>query len=420
VSGLRKELKNIVAKNGDIMADSKAYREYKSFFCTTKSALILATVEGFLYQFERSNVRILQNMGYTVHYASNKREILYHHEKDALEKMNVIFHHINIERSPYMYRNNKKAYQALKEIIEENAISLLHCHEPVGGLLGRLAGMHFGRAKLKIIYTVHGFHFFKGAPLINNTAYYMVEKFLARYTDVLVTINEEDYRAGRKLRLRKGGKNYWIPGVGIDLKRFHPPKQEDRERERCRLGIAKDVFHIGTVGEINENKNQVVVIEAMADIVKKYPNRKIIYTIWGEGFFYNVVEDLIEKHQLQNQVMLRGYAADVTKILQTLDLFIFPSRREGLGMAAIEALAMGVPVVSGDNRGTREYMRDEVNGLICPANSKEEYIENILKYANKDEIKKKRMSLAARESIMRFREENTKCIMEDVYHELLQ
>ena len=160
-----------------------------------KRILIVANVSSFLYKFERGDVRILQSLGHEVHYAANMRE--QHHEAEAqvMEQMGVIMHHIDIARSPYLYHDNRTALAQLLRLIERLDIRVLHCHTPVGGVLGRLAGK-LASHPLYVLYTAHGFHFYRGAPLLNNTLYYLAERALAAYTDVLITINEEDYVPG--------------------------------------------------------------------------------------------------------------------------------------------------------------------------------------------------------------------------------
>ena len=173
-----------------------------------KRILIVANVSSFLYKFERGDVRILQSLGHEVHYAANMRE--QHHEAEAhvMEQMGVIMHHIDIARSPYLYHDNRTALAQLLRLIERLDIRVLHCHTPVGGVLGRLAGK-LASHPLYVLYTAHGFHFYRGAPLLNNTLYYLAERALAAYTDVLITINEEDYARARKLKPR--GSVWLIP-----------------------------------------------------------------------------------------------------------------------------------------------------------------------------------------------------------------
>ena len=184
-----------------------------------KRILIVANVSSFLYKFERGDVRILQSLGYEVHCAANMHEQHHEGETQVMEQMGVIMHHISVARSPYLYHDNRTALAQLLLLIEKLDIRVLHCHTPVGGVLGRLAG-RLSKRPLYVLYTAHGFHFYKGAPLLNNTLYYLAERALAAHTDVLITINEEDHARARRLKLRPGGSVWLIPGVGLDMAHF--------------------------------------------------------------------------------------------------------------------------------------------------------------------------------------------------------
>ena len=382
-----------------------------------KNALILSTVSGFLYKFEKENVRLLQKLGYSVHYAANMEEQQYRFNPSVLEEMNVTAHHISIARAPKMVGMNTNAYKQTKEIVEKYDIQLIHCHTPMGGFIGRLLRKDFGN-KLKIIYTAHGFHFYKEAPLHRKAIFYLAEKLMARVTDALITVNREDYEAASKFKLRQGGKLYQIPGVGLDYEYFSPCTKEEKSNIRSINGLGKDIFHLATVGEINENKNHIVVLEAL-EIMKQNDSslgNKMRYSIWGDGFFKERLEQEIRKRNLEDVVTLEGYGADVRYSLSTVDAFVFPSIREGLGMAAIEALAMGIPTIASDNRGTREFMRHKINGYVCAKNRPERYIEGIEFLLNRNEEERKKMEKQCIEGVLPFCKCNTNTIMDDVYH----
>ncbi len=199
-----------------------------------KHILLLTTTSDFLLKFERENVKILKQMGYVIHYAANMNEPAYLSEEERLRQWGINIHPIAGARSPFMFRDNQKALQQIIQIIRTYAIRVIHCHTPVGGLLGRLAGNLIQGEKPLVLYTAHGFHFYKGAPLFNWLTYFEVEKALARYTDILIVINEEDYRRARQFYLKKNGDLYKIPGVGLDTAVFHPLSEEERQASRRR------------------------------------------------------------------------------------------------------------------------------------------------------------------------------------------
>lgn len=333
--------------------------------------LIITTNSGFVPQFEMNDVRILEENGYQIHYASNFQKPIYRIDREALQRQGIRLHHVDIEKSPSHVRANVRAWKQIREIIAREKIDLVHCHNPLGGVVGRMAA---GCSKKKplVIYTAHGFHFYKGAPPKNWLLYYTAERILAGWTDILITINEEDYKNACKFRLRRGGRVERIHGVGVDIERFRPNRTIEREK-RKELGIPEDAFHIVSVAELNHNKNQRLIIEALAELQEK----NIYFTLCGKGENREFLEKLAEDRGVEHRVKLLGYRTDVEEILQTADCFVFPSIREGFGIAAVEALACGVPVIAADNRGTREYMQDGNNGILCSTMKTEEFAQAI-------------------------------------------
>ena len=382
-----------------------------------KKILILATTGGFLNQFEMGNVRILEQLGYEIHYASNTYDQHYIFDQKKILDRGIQIHHVDIARSPYMFQNNWNAFWQLVEIVKKYHIQVIHCHTPVGGVLGRLVGRYCRREKLRVIYTAHGFHFFKGAPLINNSIYYVVEKFLARWTDRLVLINQEDYESALKFRMKKGGKVYRIPGVGLDMKAFTPLSKEEREEKRKALGLKKEDFFLVSVGELNENKNQEVVLKALLRLRKKNKNlENIRYGICGDGFFWDRIREDVRKWKLQGTVTMYGYCTHVREILGCADAMAFPSKREGLGMAALEALAVGIPVIASDNRGTREYMRSGENGIVCQWNDVEGFAGAIEQLRSMNQMQKQQMKQACIQSVTNFQQNYTDDIMVQLFN----
>jgi len=377
-----------------------------------KNALIITAIGGFVPQFEMNDVKILQELGYSIHYASDFENPVYEINQEKLEEQGIVLHHISIRKSPWRIKENTKAFRELKNIIKREDIGLIHCHNPMGGVAGRLAAK-CSRKRPYVIYTAHGFHFYKGAPLKNWLLYYPAERFLARYTDLLITVNREDYRKACGFRLSRRGRVAQIPGVGVDLKRFWP-QPASRERMRERLRIPKGAFHIVSVGELNENKNHETVIRALA----KLQDEGIYYSICGKGEHRKWLEELVCECHLEARVRLLGYRNDVDMVLQSADCFAFPSKREGFGIAAIEAMACGIPVIAADNRGTREYMRHGENGIMCKATSPEEFGSAIIKLKENPALCK-RYGDNCRDTAMDFSIERTDFQMRKIYGEVL-
>lgn len=346
--------------------------------------LILATTNNFLLKFELNNVKQLIDMGYTVHYAANLLEPVYTDDRLKMKAMGIVLHHIEIARSPYMFKNNFKALLQLKKLIKEYGIKIIHCHTPVGGLLGRLAVLGIKRGRPVVIYTAHGFHFYKGAPLYNRLVFFNIERVLARLTDIIIVINEEDYAALGRLWLKKGAAVFKINGVGLDLCRYKPQSEKLRARLRRMLKLSDSQFFILSVGELNDNKNHVGMLNALKLLKDNNKLYNIKYGIVGDGFLKWQLLDSIKRLGLEDVATLYSYRQSPRAFLAACDGFAFVSKREGLGMAALEALAMGVPVIATDNRGTREYMQDGKNGFVVPFGDTAALANAILKLKNLD------------------------------------
>lgn len=204
---------------------------------------------------------------------------------------------------------------------------------------------------------------------MNWLVYYPVEKMLSRWTDVLITINHEDYaRAKKKFH---AGKTYYLPGIGIDLERFHVGDAETIQQKRQELGLQPEDVFLLSVGELSDRKNHVVVIEAMKQLVQRHPQLR--YFICGQGEKKQELQQLIRKYHLEDHVKLLGFRTDVAELCQAADVFVFPSKQEGLPVALMEAMACGVPVVCSRIRGNDDLVEDGVNGYFVQKNNSREF-----------------------------------------------
>ena len=386
-------------------------------------ALIVTSVYGFLSKFERQNVRLLQEMGFEVHYASNHDNVVYKTDHDEMQEMGVIFHNIPISQSPLAIATNRKAAFKLKQIITEENIDIVHCHTPTGGMVARLACRNLD---VYMIYTAHGFHFYKGARPIHNFIYYSAEDLMSRWTDCIVTINHEDENAAKTMH---ASKVYRIPGVGIDSDYYRLTYDTDRDRAREKLGIEPDVFFMISVGELRENKNQMIILKTLARIRKKMAEDeakrklkpgtlKIKYGLIGSGRQEDEMREYVEKNDLSDMVCFYGYKSDIRVYLAAADVMVFPSIREGLGMAALEALSTGLPVIASENRGSKEYIIDRRNGLLVSEDSTKAYskavLEAMLREQDSNDLSRREN---IRESVSGFSRSETEKIMRKVYED---
>lgn len=325
-----------------------------------KKALIVTTVSGFVPQFELNNVELLQKLGYEVHYASNFQNVSYGEDNKRLEGTGLVCHQVDFERSPFAVRQNVRAFRQLKQVMQQEGFSLVHCHTPVGAALTRLvcAGLR-KKQELHVLYTAHGFHFYKGAPLKYWLLFYPIECFLARYTDVLITINKEDFERAKHFCRNKKTKVEFVPGVGIDIAYWSGKTLDTGEREEIRrkvreeLGLKASEQMLLSVGELIPRKNHAEVIEALS---KQMPERSYKYYICGQGVLREELQQLIQEKGLEDRVILLGYRKDIRSLLFAADLFVFPSKQEGLPVALLEAMAAGAEVAASDIRGNRDLL----------------------------------------------------------------
>ena len=256
---------------------------------------------------------------------------------------------IRFERNP-IKPGNIKAYRELKRIIDTENFDIIHCHTPVGAMLARLAAQDARKKGSKVFYTAHGFHFYKGAPLIYWLLFYPGEKWLARKTDVLVTVAKEDYQMAQRF---KAGHIEYTPGMGIDLDRFKKGSPEKAAELRANLGIPQDAVVWLNVGEVNKNKNHKAIIEALPDFPKN-----TWFVLCGRGPLLEEHRKLAESLGVSDRVILTGYRTDVVDFYSIADVFVFPSIREGLLVALMEAMAAEVVCVASRNRGTNDLLED--------------------------------------------------------------
>ncbi|MCL2254585.1 MAG: glycosyltransferase [Lachnospiraceae bacterium] len=359
-------------------------------------------------QFEMNSVRILKDLGYEVHYASNFTNPIYKLDKDELTAMGIHLHQIDVQKSPLRFIKNAKAlFQTLK-IMRKEKITVCHFHNPMGGVIGRVAAL-LNRNVKYTIYTAHGFHFYKGAPIENWLLYFPIEFLLGKKTDCLITINKEDFDCANIIGRRKNKKIIQIPGVGVETARFKQP-QGLRERVRKQHNIDDDVFYILSVGELNSNKNHEVILNAMTILRRE----KIHFGICGAGPNEAYLLELAAKLGLSDCFTLFGYKDNIPEMLGLADCFAFPSKREGLGIAAIEAMAAGIPLITSDCRGTREYMTDDITGYVSRNGTPREYATLIMKMLMFPE-KREQMAKACQLRAKDFDKERTYGIIKNVY-----
>ncbi len=326
---------------------------------TNKKILLITTTDNMIWQFLIPHINRLKEMGNDVECVCSRTGFWF---DELINKYGLTVHEINFKRNPINFAN-LKGWKKLKKLQKEKHFDLVYCQQPVGGLMGRLFAKKY---KLPCIYTAHGFHFYKGCPIQNKLIYKTVEKWLSRYTDILVTMNEEDYQAALKMKAKKVFK---INGIGVDLSKYRMNDKLNRVEFKKSLGLNEDDFVVTSIGELNKNKNTLRLIEVMS----KIENPNVKYLICGQGPLKESCVKAIQKYNLQDRVIMLGFRKDIPDILTISDLYIMPSYREGLPKSMMEAMCYGLPIVASNIRGNSDLVGDNDGGILVSPTDNEAF-----------------------------------------------
>jgi glycosyltransferase EpsD len=369
-----------------------------------KKVLFVANADPFIRHFYYPSLEWFKNNGYEVHVASMGEENLLYVDK----KYNLPF-----ERSSLKI-NNIKAYKKLKQIIETNNYNIVHCHTAIGAALTRLASLSARKKGLKVIYTAHGFNFHKGASIKNWLMYYPIEKLLSRFTDVLITINEEDYKLATNRRF-KAGKIVFINGVGIDLNKFKPRTDIKKSNLRKKHNYNEEDYILIYVGELIHRKHQDLLIKAMKKAKDYIPNIKLLLV--GDGILFGYYKKLISKLCVEKNVELLGYRKDISDLMSLADVAVSSSRLEGLPVNIMEAMATGLPLIVSNTRGNRDLVIHGKNGIVFELDNISE-VKNAFVKLYKDKDLRLKYGKDSLDMVNKYKLDNVLKLMTKIYLDL--
>lgn len=333
--------------------------------------LYVSNVRSHIGQFHTSFINLLHENGHTIDVSCFDNSA----DKDGydFEAINQ-FKFIPLQRSPFKLQN-LKAISQLKNIIKSGNYDLIHCHTPMGAVAARVAAKR-AKSKAAVIYTAHGFHFFKGASIMNWLFFYPVEKLLAYYTNTLITINTEDYNLAKNKKFKVKDQIVKINGVGVDLSKFSVATIEDKQQLRKEYGYGEDEFILIYPADYSHRKNHEMLFETVSKLKEKIPTIKVLMPGYQPRLeeYKKIVSDLgINQH-----IEMLGYRRDIHKLIALSDISVSVSRQEGLPVNLIEALAIGKPIVATDVRGNSDLVENGVNGFLAELNNSEQMAEEIL------------------------------------------
>lgn len=334
-----------------------------------KKVLYVTTVSRTINAFLIPHINMLLDNGYEVHCACSIDKPV---DKE-LQRRGVKIFEVPFSRNP-LGIGNIKAFIKLEELQRINDYDIVHVHTPIAAIYGRLLKLNF--PSLRIIYTAHGYHFLKGGSKLGWIIYYPIEKIMAKFTDVTININKEDYEITKEKLKHK--KCYLLNGVGLDLDKYKKLSSKEIQEKRKEFGIKDKDFVVLMIAEINKNKNHIQLINAMDILKDKYPNIKVLCI--GDGTLKESLEKQIILRNLQNNIFMLGYRLDVNKLINISDIGILLSRREGLPRNIMEFMACGRKVIATDIRGCRDLICDETIGTLVNVDDYESTAKAIEKY----------------------------------------
>ena len=321
--------------------------------------LLLTCTDLMAIQFLVPHIRYLSQNGFSVELACSDVGGRLGDLHKALDGIAPI-HTVRLVRSPFSL-GNRKGYGDLKKIIDGEHWDIIWTNEPVMGVMTRLAARSVRIHGTKVVYMVHGFHFYKGAPKKNWLIWYPVEKLMCRYTDKLITINEEDYQLARS---KFPVETCHIHGVGVSVSRYHLHSVKEEEALRKEESLSAQDFVVLCTGELNANKDQRTLIDAAILCRGRIPELKVLLA--GNGPMESALRDQIAENHAENFIRLLGYRTDLERVVPAADVIVSCSHREGLGLNLIEGMLCGKPIIAVENRGHRELIENGVTGYMVP------------------------------------------------------
>lgn len=359
--------------------------------------ILITSTDLMMVQFLLPHVMNFSENGYDVEIACSDVGGRMDEIRQKLDGVVKKIHVVRLHRSPVSL-DNLNGYKDMKKVIDSGQYDVIWTNEPVMGVVTRLAAKKARKNGTKVLYMVHGFHFFDGAPKLNWMVYYPIEKLMASKSDVICTVNREDYKRAKTFHV---DRVEYIHGIGINTARL--TLGENRNDIRAELGLKEDDFFVLSVGELNENKNQKTIIRAIAEI----GDRDIHYVLCGKGDQLENLQKLVKELGLEKQVHFLGYRKDVVDICSQADVYVMPSFREGLPVASLEAMYCGLPLATSNIRGLSDVMENGVSGYMNKPDDVHGFAEGIIKLKAEPE-KRVQMGRRNQETVKPYCIENTK------------
>lgn len=376
-------------------------------------ALLLAAMGSVHRQHNKANIKALKEIGATIYLAANFGT------DTPREKNNTKFvaeckrDGINIIDIPFRrggFITNIFQIPVLNKFLKREKFDIVHVHTETGGFMLRLSCLIQSKCNTKFVYTPHGMSFWKGSSLKSQLVYRPLERWICSAMDMNLGMNMEEVENLEQWNKRTA---HYVHGVGLNVARMQNPVRS-REQMREEFGLTESDKFIASIGELDDNKNHITVIKALATLGRK----DFKYVVCGVGPNKDMLLAEAERTGLKDNVILAGYRSDIPDVLNAADIFVFPSFHEGLPVSALEAMACGLPIICSEIRGNVDIIREGDNGYLFQP-SDVETLARKLEYLLDDAEKRKVMGLKNKENVKDFSLESVTEELKRIYKSVL-
>jgi glycosyltransferase involved in cell wall biosynthesis len=267
-------------------------------------------------------------------------------------------------RNPLAPQNLLRTPRAIRDLVKREGYDLVHAHTPVGAFVTRYAlrGLRKKGAP-KVLYTAHGFHFYRGGRALKNALFLALEKAAGRWTDYLVVINREDERAARRHRIVPAERVRYMPGIGVDTQAYRPGAVSSSAVQKVRqeMNLRPEDKLMLMVAELIPRKRPSDGLRAFARVSN--PSAHLAFA--GEGPLMDHMKALAQELEVGKRVHFLGFRSDVPVLIRASVATVLCSEQEGLPRSVMESFSLQVPVIGTDIRGTRDLLQDGC-GMLVP------------------------------------------------------
>lgn len=359
-------------------------------------ALLLAAMGSVHRQHNKANIKALKEIGAIIYLAANfgtdtPREKNNTQFVDECKRDGINIIDIPFRRGGFI--TNIFQIPVLNKFLKREKFDIVHVHTETGGFMLRLSCLIQSKCNTKFVYTPHGMSFWKGSSLKSQLVYRPLERWICSAMDMNLGMNMEEVENLKRWNKRTA---HYVHGVGLNVARMQNPARS-REQMREEFGLTESDKFIASIGELDDNKNHITVIKALATLGRK----DFKYVVCGVGPNKDMLLAEAEHMGLKENVILAGYRSDIPDVLNAADIFVFPSFHEGMPVSALEAMACGLPIICSEIRGNVDIIREGDNGYLFQP-SDVETLARKLEYLLDDAEKRKIMGLKNKENVKDF------------------